>query len=221
MNIQNSYNSFRITVPKEFEDVFSHFYFAENNSDEVVKKTLIPSFQTILIFSFGAKTSLITRQNTEITIDTFLRPNLYMQGLLAFKETMENDGKFYAPIGEAKVSIVDIRDIASVAALALTEDNHQNMIYNITGPQSLTHYQMADAFSESLGKRIEFIDITSDQMRGFLQAAGFPEWQIEGLIEDYAHYARGEAAEVYNTVKDLTGKDAISFAQFVNDYKSR
>jgi len=69
VNVDDTYNSFRITVPKEFEDIFSHFYFAENNSDEVIKKTLIPSFQTILIFSFGAEASLITQQNNEIKID--------------------------------------------------------------------------------------------------------------------------------------------------------
>jgi len=151
---------------------------------------------------------------------TFLRPNLYMQGLLAFKESIKNEGKFYASIGKARVSIVDVRDIASVAAFALTEGNHENKIYNITGPQSLTHYQMADIFSKVLNKEIEFIDVTSSQMRNFLQTARFPEWQIEGLIEDYAHYARGEATEVYNTVEDLTGKNAMGFEQFVNDYKS-
>jgi len=29
-----------------------------------------------------------------------------------------------------------------------------------------------------------------------LVAAGIPDWQADGLIEDYAHYLRGEASEV-------------------------
>jgi len=39
------YNNFRISVPEEFEDVFSHFYFAENNTGQPLTKTLLPSYQ--------------------------------------------------------------------------------------------------------------------------------------------------------------------------------
>jgi uncharacterized protein YbjT (DUF2867 family) len=150
---------------------------------------------------------------------TFLRPNLYMQGFLAFKDHIKYDGKFYASVAQARISAVDIRDIASVAAHALTVAGHENKIYNITGAESITHYQMAAAFSTVLEKQVTFIDVTPEQMEGAVRAAGFPEWQVGGLIEDYAHYARGEAATVYTTVKDITGTEAISFEQFVRDHK--
>ena len=44
---------------------------------------------------------------------TFLRPNLFMQGLLAFRETIIGQGRFFAAIGDARISAVDVRDIAS------------------------------------------------------------------------------------------------------------
>jgi uncharacterized protein YbjT (DUF2867 family) len=37
---------------------------------------------------------------------TFLRPNLFMQGLLNFRSTIATKNAFYAAIGDAKVSIV-------------------------------------------------------------------------------------------------------------------
>lgn len=69
---------------------------------------------------------------------TFLRPNLFMQGLLNFRSTISSEGAFYAPAGDAKVSIVDVRDIASIAARALTEWRHAGKTYDITGPEA-TH----------------------------------------------------------------------------------
>lgn len=150
---------------------------------------------------------------------TFLRPNLYMQGFTALKNYIKQDGKFYAAVGNAGISVVDVRDIAAVAARALTEAGHEDKIYNITGDQTLTHYQLADIFTAGLGKKATFIDVSPEQMKGALQAAGFPGWQLDGLIEDYAHYARGEAAAVYTTVKEITGVPAIGFAQFVTDHK--
>ena len=150
---------------------------------------------------------------------TFLRPNLYMQGFIALKDHIKNDGKFYAAVGNAGISIVDVRDIASVAAIALTETGHENKTYTITGEETLTHYQLAEILSTVLDRKITFIDVSPEQMKGALQAAGFPQWQLDGLIEDYAHYAREEAAAIYTTVKTVTGKPAINFSQFVTDHK--
>lgn len=69
---QEKYNTYRIGVPADFEEVFSHFYFAENKSGKTITKTLVPSYQAILIFSFGANILLRTRQNLQITLDKCL-----------------------------------------------------------------------------------------------------------------------------------------------------
>lgn len=68
MPITGQYSSQRIPVPPEFETVFSHFYSAVNYSAETIHKTLVPSFQTILVFGFGEPASLTTAHDT-ITID--------------------------------------------------------------------------------------------------------------------------------------------------------
>jgi len=149
---------------------------------------------------------------------TFLRPNLFMQGLLILKSTISSQGAFYAPAGNAKVSLVDVRDIASVAAKVLTEQGHQGKTYDITGPEALTHAEMADHLSKAVGKTIHFVDIPPEAMRQALLAFGMPRWQTDGLVEDYDHYRRGEAATVSSTVRDLTGSEPISFRRFAKDY---
>jgi AraC-like DNA-binding protein len=65
-------NTYRIAVPSEFESVFSHFYFAENKTDFPITKTLLPSFQTILVFNFGAKVFLKSHQNNVLEADKCL-----------------------------------------------------------------------------------------------------------------------------------------------------
>ncbi len=58
----------RISTPKEFQDVFSHFYFATNFTGNPIKKTLLPTFQTIMIFSFGTEVFIESNQNSQIQI---------------------------------------------------------------------------------------------------------------------------------------------------------
>jgi hypothetical protein len=43
---------------------------------------------------------------------------------------------------------------------------------------------------------LPFVDIPETVMQDALVGFGLPEWQAAGLIEDYAHYRRGEAADV-------------------------
>ena len=93
---------------------------------------------------------------------TFLRPNLFFQGLLAFAGTIATDGRFFAPIGDARVSAVDVRDIAAVAVAALSEPGHGGQTYTITGPAAITHTDIALALSAATGREVEFVDVPAE-----------------------------------------------------------
>jgi uncharacterized protein YbjT (DUF2867 family) len=149
---------------------------------------------------------------------TFLRPNLFMQATLAFRESIVGDGAFFAPVDDGKISLVDVRDIAAVAATCLTAPGHEGKVYDLTGPEALTHGELAAHFSRALGRAISFSDVSPEVMRRAMLGIGLPPWQAEGLIEDYAHYRRGEAAVVSSDIEKVTGRAARSFAAFAADY---
>ena len=150
---------------------------------------------------------------------TNLRPNLYMQGLLLFKQMIATQGKIAAPAGQAPVSVVDVRDIAAVAVAALTEAGHEGKTYDITGPEALTHKQMAEELKRTLGKPVTFEDISGSAMREALLSFHMPEWQADGLVEDYEHYSRGEASTLSNAVAEITGAPPRSFQVFAREFR--
>lgn len=147
---------------------------------------------------------------------TFLRPNLYFQGLLAFRDLIAAEGRFFAPIGDARVSAVDVRDIGEVAAAALTEPGHEGHTYTLTGPAALTHSEMAAQLSKALRRPVEFIDAPPAVLAQTL-AGVLPPWQVDGLLEDYAHYRAGEAADVSDDIPTVLGLPATAFAGFTQD----
>ncbi len=152
---------------------------------------------------------------------TFLRANLFMQEFLSFRDSILHGGKFFAPIGDGRVSLVDIRDLAAVAVAALTEPGHDNKTYTLTGPEALTHAEIAGKISVALGREVSFVNIAPEQMRAAVIGFGFPEWQADGLIEDYAHYQRGEAGDISTDIVSITGSPARSFDTFIGDYAVR
>lgn len=151
----------------------------------------------------------------------FLRPNLFMQSLLHFRPTIASQGVFFGPIARARISVIDVRDIGAVAAKTLTDGKYEGRVYELTGPESLTHAEMAEQLSQAVGKPIKHVEVSPDVMREALLRNGMPKWQAEGVLEDYEHYRKGEAEEVSPAVMDITGYEPEFFAQFALDYSAR
>jgi uncharacterized protein YbjT (DUF2867 family) len=150
---------------------------------------------------------------------TFIRPNLFFQGVLGFAPLIAKTGRFFAPIGDARVSAVDVRDIAAVATVALTEPGHFGKTYTVTGPAAITHAEMARAIGAAAKRDVTFVDVPPEQFAAALQQLKMPSWQIEGSLEDYAHYRRGEAEMVTKDVRAVTKAPPRDFANFAEDYQ--
>jgi len=147
---------------------------------------------------------------------TVLRPNLYPQALLAFAGGIAA-GSFAAPIGDAAVSAIDTRDIAAAAAAVLAGAGHAGRTYTLTGPRAVTHQEIAEALTGATGHAVPFHDVPPERFAEALTGL-LPPWQLAGLVEDYAHYARGEAAEVSSSVADLTGRPGRDVTEFARDH---
>ena len=71
---------------------------------------------------------------------TFLRPSFFMQNLsTTHRDEIRDGSEIFVPAGHGATSFIDARDIAAVAALALTEDGHANKAYPLTGSAALTY----------------------------------------------------------------------------------
>ncbi len=92
---------------------------------------------------------------------THLRPNFFMQTLTQYLQ-----GEALISIGgDGPLSAVDMLDVTSVAAAALTEPGHARRAYELTGPQALTRAEMAETFSAALGRTVQWVDLPVEQAK--------------------------------------------------------
>ncbi len=166
----------------------------------------------------GAVENYITKSKIP---HTFLRPNLFMQGLLNFRPTIASQGVFFSPVSHARISVVDVRDIGAVAAKTLMEPKHEGKAYVLTGPETLTHAEMAEQLSQAVGKPIKHVEVSPEVMKEALLKNGVQAWQAEGVVEDYERYRKGEGEHVTAAIQDITGYEATYFAQFALDNAAR
>jgi uncharacterized protein YbjT (DUF2867 family) len=120
---------------------------------------------------------------------TILRPNNFYQNDYWFQEAIAHYGLYPQPIGQAGVSRVDVRDIAELAATALTEPGHDGCVYSVVGPEPLSGDQVAEAYAKHLGRPVRYagddLDAWAAQARNML-----PEWLVHDLCIMYGHFQK-------------------------------
>ncbi|MDB4872976.1 MAG: hypothetical protein JWL97_3980 [Gemmatimonadales bacterium] len=145
---------------------------------------------------------------------TVLAPNGFFQNFLGMAASVKA-GSLALPAGEAAVSYVDADDVAQVAARVLTSDGHIGKVYTVTGPQALTHGEIAEQLGVAAGREVVYRPVSGEQARAGMLAAGLDAWRVDGLIELYGFYAAGYATATSDAVPVLSGRPARSFADFV------
>lgn len=87
---------------------------------------------------------------------TFLRPGYFHQNLLeVHREEVRDRDELFVPAGAGRTALVDARDVAAVAARALTEPGHARRAYELTS-QALTWSEVAEALSAARGRRVAY-----------------------------------------------------------------
>ncbi|TYL37883.1 hypothetical protein CV102_14230 [Natronococcus pandeyae] len=104
----------------------------------------------------------------------------------------------------------------SVSPHVLTESGHDGTAYELTGPKALTHEEMAETLTRVLGRPIRYVRISDEDYRQTLLASGASE-EIADASVDANRYVRSVPSTVTSSVRDVTGREPISFEGFCRD----
>src|SRR5262249_51205358 len=102
--------------------------------------------------------------------------------------------------------------------VALTESGHIGKAYELTGPAAMTHTERAAVLSEVLGRPITYVSPPESDWKQMMLGYGFPEAQIDGIIDLLHYYQSGKSERVSSAVREITGADPIDYRKFAQDY---
>jgi uncharacterized protein YbjT (DUF2867 family) len=150
-----------------------------------------------------------------------LRPGLFMQNTFGQAASIKADGKMVMPFPkDLPLALIDVRDTGAVGARILRNPApHVGKTYEFTGVTT-TYGDMAQVFSDVLGKPVTYVAITPEQAEAGMKSRNMPDW----LVTHAGAIARGAVNGAFsreNTklVHDLTGRAPITTRQFVQDFK--
>lgn len=151
---------------------------------------------------------------------TFLRPSFFMQNLNTthWAEIKERN-EIFIPAGKGRTSFIDVRDIAGVAALALTEPGHMNQTYALTGSEALDYNRVAEQFSTVLGRPIVYRRPSLMQFTLRHRAMGMPWPFILVMAGIYTTARLGLAGRLTEDTRRLLGREPLRMQQYIEDYR--
>ena len=135
---------------------------------------------------------------------TILRPHVFMQNLLGQARAIAHEGRIVGGSGDGRIPFIDTRDIAAVAAVALTRPGHDGQKYILTGPEALSYSDLARILSGVIGPPVEYHDFYNEARDRNTLAAH--------------QRAGGKTAMVHDTVRRILGREPRSSAEFAKDH---
>ncbi|MGA7788466.1 MAG: NmrA family NAD(P)-binding protein [Xanthobacteraceae bacterium] len=138
---------------------------------------------------------------------TILQPAAYMQNILGAWRGIVEDGVFRIPYPvETRLSLVDLDDVAAVAALALTRDGHVGATYELAGAAALSQSEVAAAIGAVVGRDIRVEVETVESWEERVRAAGMGDDERATLAAMFRYYACHGLAGNPNTLRWLLGR---------------
>ncbi len=149
---------------------------------------------------------------------TILRPNSFMQNILAYYAgSIKAQGAFYAAMGNAKTSLIDVRDVGAAAA-SLLSSQPAGKTYELNGPEALTYAEVAEKLSRAIGRTIRYIDISVDQQKQGMLGQGMPDWLVTALLDLQVYYTGGQGGELDDVLAKLLGRAPRTTDQFAVEF---
>ena len=147
---------------------------------------------------------------------TILQPAAYMQNILASWETVVEQGRYQVPYpAETRLSLIDLNDVAAVAATVLIEPGHEGAIYELAGPDAPTQTEVAAILSRYLDRRVQVEQLSHDSWTARAKAAGLGAYQIETLLKMFRYYEKYHFQGNPKVLTWLLDRPPITFHDFI------
>ena len=146
---------------------------------------------------------------------TFLRPGGFMTNAFDWVPTILKENHVLDPVGPGRYAPIDPADIAAVAALALTEDGHQDKGYVLTGDETFTVTEQVRVISETIGRAIEVREVTTpEEAVRFRFPNGAPQALADAVTEGFTLMRADTVGFRTDTVERLLGRKPRTFADW-------
>ncbi|MEV5507773.1 SDR family oxidoreductase [Streptomyces orinoci] len=151
---------------------------------------------------------------------TFLRPSAFASNALEWAPAIRAGEPAPNRFGSGRLGVVDPRDVAEVAVLALTSDRHQGRAYTLTGPELISAGEQAAVLSAELGRPVTLADIPLERLRQQMLAYRPDPAFVDQVMAGVEAVRDGRAEVFSDDLPRVLGRPATGFAEWARDHRA-
>ena len=145
------------------------------------------------------------------------RNNWYQENLFLALPHAFASGQWYTSAGEGRTAFVARDDIAAAIAGALANPPAESTTYTLTGAETFDNEEVAKLASAAVGKPLQVVNLTDEQLAGGMKAAGLPEGFIPTLVSFDTAARAGDLAVITGDVESLSGRKSKPLKAFLEE----
>ncbi|UCN15036.1 SDR family oxidoreductase [Cellulomonas iranensis] len=139
-------------------------------------------------------------------VTTILRNNWYTENYVQSLQQAAATGEIVGSVGQGRVASASRQDFADAIVAVVTGEGHGGQVYELAGDVAWTHDELAAAASQVLGREVVYRDVTPDEQRAGLLAAGLDEGTAGFVVALDQNIKAGTLADTDGTLSRLIGR---------------
>ena len=206
---------FMVSAPESEDRLSKHLAFVDAAAASGVRHIVYLSFMNAAPDSTFtlARTHFHTEERIKASgmTYTFLRDNFYADFFVALPD---EEGRILGPAGDGRVGVVAREDAGRVAAGVLADPaRYENQTLDVTGPKALTLDEIAAILTRVWGHPVTYVRETVEEAYESRKKWPAAQWEYDSWVSTYTSIAHGEMDVVSTTVRDVTGRDPLTFEE--------
>jgi NAD(P)H dehydrogenase (quinone) len=138
---------------------------------------------------------------------TFFRNILYMDVIPQFiGGSVALERGIFLPVADGKVAFALRSEMGEAMANVLLNEEFDNEIYNFTGDETYSFYDIAKALTELSGKEVKYTDVEESMFVSMMKQRNVPEPVIQKIVDFITDIKNNQEANISNELEIHLGR---------------
>jgi uncharacterized protein YbjT (DUF2867 family) len=148
---------------------------------------------------------------------TILQPAMFMQNIRIEWPVIVERGVYLRPYSpDRKMALIDTEDLGEAIAIVLTEPHYRGATFELAGPDSLSHAEMAAILSEEWKRPVRAEKRDLEEWTAWAVARGWKPWAITAYRKMCGHYdAHGYPGGNKLVLRTILGREPGNYRAFI------
>ena len=147
---------------------------------------------------------------------TILQPTAYMQNIQAYWPKILSEGVYVLPYAsQTRISLVDLEDVAEVAARVILEPGFDNAVFELVGTPAFSQDEIVRMIGDKIKRHVRVDTISRNVWEENARRIGMDDFAVRTLLKMFEYYETYGMSGNTGVLEWLLDRKPVTFPQYI------